>query len=159
MDPQVISFRCKVMDPLGRVLSLSFNEGVINQLGDGDPRLSDLIQGLQSVRAGEKRRIFVPASRAYGSYDPRLSIKVDLKSLPTRERIHLGSQVIYPHSNSNDARIYRVVEMTAGYVILEGNHPFAGMDLVFEVDIISARRARRLDLSQPGQKWFSEPVH
>jgi FKBP-type peptidyl-prolyl cis-trans isomerase 2 len=78
---------------------VSYNENVINQLGDGDPRLMGLIHGLQSVKAGEKRRFTVPASRAYGPYDPRLSIKVNLKNkkIPLGKQFHIGSQITYPH--------------------------------------------------------------
>lgn len=149
------------MNQLGEVLSVSYNENIINQLGDGDPRLKDFIQGLQSAKAGEKRRFSVPASRAYGPYDPRLSIKVNLKNknLPIGNQIRIGSQIIYPQSNSSDAKVYRVVEKTAQHVVLEGNHPFAGIDLIFEIEIISARKANQTDLSQQNHHWLNENIH
>ena len=160
MGPQIISFRCSILNSLGKVLSVSYNEEVINQVGeDGDSRLAAFIRGLQSVKVGEKRKIFVPAEEAYGPYDPHLLLTLELKNFPSGKQVSLGNQIVYPHSRSPEAKIYRVVEKTATTMTLEGNHIFAGMDLIFEVEIFSARDADPEDLLQQSPTWLSQNIH
>lgn len=159
MHPQIISFRCTMMNQLGKVLSFSYNKEVINQLGEGDPRLTALIEGLQSVKRGEKRRIPVPADRAYGPYDPALSIQLDFKEFPRGKRLSLGSEVVYPHPVSGESIVYRVVKKTPIHIVLEGNHPLAGLDLIFEVEIVSARKAKQEDVELQNLVWLTEYVH
>ncbi len=159
MSSQVISFRCTMKTQLGETLSFSYCEEVINQLGDGDSRLSALIEGLQEVRAGEKRSIRVPANRGYGSYDPSLSIKVNVNEFPRSKQIDVGREIVYTHLHSGNEGIYRVIEKTPAWIMLDGNHPLAGLDLVFEVEIVSARKVNNDDHSQRNRVLINEYIH
>lgn len=145
MRPQIISFHCVVKNRLGQVLSTSFNQDVINQNDLKTNHLNGLVNGLQSVSVGEKRRISVPASQAYGSYDPMLSVEVRRSELEFGDRLQIGHQIFRPDPRSSENKIYRVVQANSETIVIDGNHPLAGNDLVFEVEIVSAREAQADD--------------
>lgn len=146
MKAQVISFRCVIKNKLGQVLSSSFIRDAINQRDHGNDRLPGLVEGLQSVRVGEKRRIAVPAGSAYGTYDPGLIIELPRCELTYSDQLARGSQVLRPHGTDSESRLFRVIRLDKDHVVIDGNHPLAGHDLVFEVEILSARDARSEDL-------------
>ena len=143
MRAQIVSFHCVLKDELGHVLSSSFSKDVINQREDGNDRLGGLV-------VGEKRRIAVPAHRAYGSYDPALVIELKPYELEDVGPLAVGAQLLQRVGNQ-EKRIFKVTELSADRVVLDANHPLAGHDLVFEVEIVSAREARADD-------YVEEPV-
>lgn len=136
MNAQVISFHCVLKNRLGQVLSTSFNQNVLTlpQAGERDP-LARLNSALQNMSCGEKRRIFVSAREAYGFYNPD---KVKVMPLGFfEERPRIGELL----KLDSDSPVLRVTEINSESVVLDGNHPLAGQDLIFEVEAVSAREA------------------
>jgi FKBP-type peptidyl-prolyl cis-trans isomerase SlyD len=144
---------------LGQMLSSSFNQDVINQRDFGNDSLSGLVEGLQSVQVGEKRSITVPADRAYGRYDPRLVIELLRSELEYSERLGLGSQILRFHGPASEQRLFRVIRMDGEFVVIDGNHPLAGQDLIFEVEIVSARDVKDGDLLDASTIIPSQLIH
>ncbi len=157
MNAQIVSFHCVLRNKLGHVLSRSYNQDVINQLeqrspdreeGFGDPQLRGLVQGLQNVRKGERRRISIPAQEAYGFYDPQLVTEVPRSALSNGERLQVGDKVPGRVGERGPRREFRVIQIQGDSVVLDANHPLAGHDLIFEIQIVSARAARREDFEE-----------
>lgn len=154
MKTQIVSFHCVLKNKLGQVLSSSFNKDVINQLAkspaaESEQKLRGLVAGIQNVRKGEKREISVPASEAYGLYDPKLVLKISRSDLLNGKKLAVGSQIMTQSTPGNPSQVYRVIEATGNQLVLDGNHPLAGQDLVFEVEVVSVRKARREDFETP----------
>lgn len=166
MKAQVISFHCTLKDPMGRVISSSFNSDVLTQAIEGsldkarlaptpsltghtpyDEPLKGLLEGLQGLKKGEKRRILVSADRAYGFYDPSLVIEVARKKLPRGDALEIGYQVI-TQADDGESRIFRVTSADAQTVTLDGNHPLAGQDLCFDIEATSTREATQEEIAQ-----------
>lgn len=159
MRAQIISFHCVMRNKLGQILSSSFNQNVINQRDVRNDRLPGLVEGLQSVQPGEKRSITVPADSAYGTYDPRLVIDLRRSELEHGERLILGSQILRFHGSASEQRLFRVVRIDEASVVIDGNHPLAGQDLVFEVEIVSARDVQESDLVETSTLMPSQFLH
>lgn len=140
MKAQVVSFRCVVKNKLGKVLSSTFNHDVVtaHQQGEDLP-LAGLIEGLQNLKQGEKRRISVSAERAYGFYDLSKVIECPLACLEGRPAV-IGESLTCLY-NGNPTQ-FRLVAREGDKITLDANHPLAGQDLVFEIETISAREAR-----------------
>lgn len=141
MKAQIVSFRCILKNKLGQVVSASVNNDVINQLEEGTQNLKGLVAGLQNVKAGEKRNIFVPANEAYGLYDPGLVVEVPRNQLSRGPDLELGNEISTKSTEDGHIRTFRVIDTVEDSVVLDGNHPLAGQDLTFEIEIISAREA------------------
>lgn len=140
MQVQVISFHCVLKNKLGHVLGESFNQDVLTADESPDAPLRGLTQGLQNMQQGEKRKIFVPAQQAYGYYDPEQVLKISLDAFTKAPKV--GEVIQYPQLQ----KPLRVTEIHDGVVTLDANHPLAGQDLIFEVEVFDARPATAEDL-------------
>lgn len=159
MRPQVISFHCVMKNRLGQVLSSSYSHNVINQRQLGNEKLPGLVEGLQSVHVGEKRSIAVSANSAYGTYDPELVLELRRSELEYGDRLKLGSQILRGHGKTSKKCLFRVIRLDRDFVVIDGNHPLAGHDLVFEVEIVAAREARGEDFLDASPLIHGHLIH
>lgn len=143
MKPQIVSFHCILKNKLGRVLSSTFNNEVSTQ--GGGTVLKGLVDGLQNLKKGERRLINVSAENAYGFYDPSKVIECRRDEVPRGSALRGGDQVSM-RSDDGTRLDLRVVSMNAEWVTLDGNHPLAGQDLIFEIEATEARDATAEDL-------------
>ncbi|MFL5812584.1 MAG: peptidylprolyl isomerase [Bdellovibrionia bacterium] len=164
MKAQIVSFKCVLKNKLGQVLSSSFNKDVINQIeednsGDNSTRLRGLVAGIQNVREGEKREFTVNAHEAYGPYNPDLVVSVPRSELQKGDSLVIGSEIMGRSDRNNSALIYRVTQIIGDVLVLDANHPLAGHDLTFDIEVISARDACSEDFEQPVIAASSQYVH
>ena len=100
---------------------------------------------MQKLKKGETRTISLKADQAYGSYDAKKVILYPRNKMPRNDSIHSGKTVSIL-SKTGTTRSYRVVQIHGDMVALDGNHPLAGQDLVFEIEITEARAATRVEI-------------
>jgi FKBP-type peptidyl-prolyl cis-trans isomerase SlyD len=98
-----------------------------------------LEQALQGRRAGDSLQVQLEPEDAFGEYDADL-VRLE-KAARYGEGVTLGMEV------EEDQRLYRVTDVAAGSVVLDGNHPLAGIALRFCVVILSVRPATAEELS------------
>lgn len=151
MDIQVISFHCTLKNKLGHVLSSTFNHDVLTSgnLPSHD-QLRGLSEGLRNLRAGEKRSIALTADQAYGYYDTGKVITKSREDFPENEEVKIGDE-IYIKNAKGQVHTYRVIYITDDVVGMDGNHPLAGQDLIFEIEALQVREAT------PEEIFESEP--
>jgi len=93
-----------------------------------------LERALEGKSSGDEIRLQLEPDQAFGEYDAEL-VRVE----PVErygDGIAVGVEV------EEDSRVYTVTDIAAGKVVLDGNHPLAGMALRFSVQIIAIRSAR-----------------
>ncbi|MDO8547316.1 MAG: FKBP-type peptidyl-prolyl cis-trans isomerase [Nitrospirales bacterium] len=88
-----------------------------------------LEKALAGMKAGDKKRVTIPAAAAYGPYDEKGKVEVPKKNLPPEAKVGTKLRA----SNGAEAK---VVELKGDVVIVDTNHPLAGKDLTFDVNII-----------------------
>lgn len=157
MRAQIVSFHCVLKDRVGKVISSTFNCDVITQQnGSAGELLQGLADGMQNLSKGEKRRISLSADKAYGFYDPKLVMECARNKLNDGASLAQGSEVV-AHSADGMPKIFRVTQVRGKSVTLDGNHPLAGQDLVFEIETTDAREATSEEIDEsraPGQGQF-----
>jgi FKBP-type peptidyl-prolyl cis-trans isomerase SlyD len=146
VPPQIISFLCIIKNRTGQVLSYSYNQDVINQHHPVHDKLPDLVDSLQAVHEGEERRFTIPATRAYGAYDPGLFVEIRRFELRPFEPLKTGQQIRWRATPNGEERVYKIIRIQKDWVSLDANHPFAGQDLEFDVKILAAREAKLEEL-------------
>ena len=102
--------------------------------------LAALEHALEGKAAGESVRLQLEPEQAFGDYDAGL-----LRVEPAErygEGIAVGMEV------EEDARFYTVTDVAGGKVVLDGNHPLAGMALRFSLEILSVRSAKAEEISR-----------
>ena len=147
MGAQVVSFRCVLSDRVGKVISSTFNQDVITQAEGPGAFLKGLAEGLKDLIKGERRRIQVSADQAYGFYDLEMVLVSTREKLIHGHALKVGDEVPHP-SWKGKARVFRVIQADRHSVTLDGNHPLAGQDLVFEIEATDAREATLAELAE-----------
>lgn len=157
MSIQVISFNCVLKNKIGQFISSTFIREVLNSpTSNKDVALRGLAKGLQNLKKGEKRSIFLPAEEAYGLYLPQKVILFPRKKLPRT----LGVGQIVTIMDKNGKMIsYKVIEFHNDTVSLDGNHPLAGQDLIFEIETIEAREATPEEVTASTNSTLEQILH
>ena len=146
MKPQVVSFRCVLRDSIGHVISTTISQGVMTHPSQPAPHsLPGLARRMKNLRKGEKRRIALDAHEAYGLYDPSLVVEAPRREFSAVQGLGVGNQV-YAHDADGKLRPFRVTEITSNKVVLDANHPLAGQDLTFDIEVTDARYATREEI-------------
>ena len=81
--------------------------------------------------AGESVQVQLEPEQAFGEYDAEL-LRVEPEE-SYGEGITVGMEV------EQGSRFYRVTDVAGGSVVLDGNHPLAGIALRFSCNILSVR--------------------
>ena len=99
-----------------------------------------LEQALEGRNPGEVVQVQLEPEHAFGEYD------ADLLRVEPAERYGEGVQV--GMEIEEDSMFYIVTDVADGKVVLDGNHPLAGMALRFNVEIITVRDARSEEIER-----------
>lgn len=145
MSVQVISFKCLLKNTAGQIISSTFNRDVLSVSTEKSPLLPGLARGLQNLKKGERREIKLAAEEAYGLYDPKKIILYPRRKLP--KDILIG-QTIGIAGKSGVIRNYRLLQFHDDMASLDGNHPLAGQDLIFEIEALDAREATEEEIEE-----------
>jgi FKBP-type peptidyl-prolyl cis-trans isomerase SlyD len=134
----VVGVRMGLADAQGAELSapaeLSYLHGGYGEM------LPALERALEGKGAGESVQLQLEPEQAFGEYDAQLLRVEPLGRYG--EGVSVGMQV------EEDSRLYTVTEVAGGSVVLDANHPLAGMALRFSVVILAVRRATEEEIER-----------
>ena len=91
-------------------------------------------EGVVGMEQGEKKTIHIPADEAYGPTIPENVIEFPRSQFPPDMAPEVGMQL---NLRSQDGQNIPVViaEVKDEVVVLDANHPLAGKDLIFDVEV------------------------
>jgi FKBP-type peptidyl-prolyl cis-trans isomerase SlyD len=141
---RVVSFHYTLRDPAGRVLDTSAGGDPITYLEGAGQIIPGLDEQLRDAAVAEKRSVMVPAAKAYGERDPSQMQRVKRAQLPVEGELHVGDQ--FQTDSDRYAPIVTIAAIEGDDVLLDANHPLAGVDLTFDVQITAARAASAEEL-------------
>jgi FKBP-type peptidyl-prolyl cis-trans isomerase SlyD len=142
--PRIVSFHYTLRDPSGRVLDSSAGGEPITYLEGAGQIIEGLDAQLRTTLAGQKSRVEVPARSAYGERDPAQLQRVKRELLPIEGELKVGDQ--FQTGPSRADPVVTVAALEGDEVVLDANHPLAGVDLTFDVEITGAREATEEEL-------------
>ena len=94
-----------------------------------------LEQALVGMQAGEKKTVEIPCDLAYGPRDEELVMVVPRADLPAEIDPEVGDVLEVTDDEEGDFAV-TVTAVAADSVTLDANHPLAGEDLTFEVELV-----------------------
>jgi len=104
-------------------------------------------EALEGKTIGDNFRVVLTCEQAFGKYDPELVITEALSELP--EGLSVGMEIDgFMDEDSEDVTIYMVSEINGDQATLDGNHPLAGMDLVFEGTVLKIHEASKEEIHE-----------
>ncbi len=84
---------------------------------------------------GEVRITVIPAIAAYGEHSKELVTEVDRDRFPADMELELGQQLQVGLEDGNQA-VVMIVDLSDTSVTLDANHPLAGQQLTFEIELV-----------------------
>lgn len=90
---------------------------------------------LAGMAPGEKKTVVIPAAEAFGEYDQEKVFNVPRSDLPEDLRPEVGDELVLSNDDEEELGV-AVVEVSADSVTFDANHPLAGEDLSFEVELL-----------------------
>jgi FKBP-type peptidyl-prolyl cis-trans isomerase SlyD len=146
MKPQVTSFHYDLRDSKGTPLESSRPGNPLVSLDGSGQVLPGLEKALATLNIGDKKEVHLKAIDAYGEHDKELIMKVPKDQLPApADQLKKGIQ-FQSETPDGHPQIFTVVDLTDTHVMLDGNHPLAGKDLVFNIEVVEKRDATSEEL-------------
>lgn len=103
-----------------------------------------IIPGLEAaipgMTVGDTKKVEVPCALAYGETNPDALQSVPREQIPDNIPLDLGTQLQMQTPQGQVVQVV-VAEVTDQEVTLDANHPLAGKDLVFDIEIVEIKAA------------------
>ncbi len=106
------------------------------------PGLEEVIEGL---KVGDKKDVTVPPEKGYGDMNPELKLKIPRSNFPADADIQPDMQ--FSSDMDGKENVFTVEKVEGDQIFVNGNHPFAGETLHFNVKILGVRDATAEELS------------
>jgi peptidylprolyl isomerase len=99
--------------------------------------------GVTDMTIGEKKTIHIPAEQAYGPKQADMVIEFPKTNFPTDMVPEVGLQLSMGNGSGQQFPVV-IVEIKDEIVVLDANHPLAGKDLTFELELVGINGAKSL---------------
>jgi FKBP-type peptidyl-prolyl cis-trans isomerase SlpA len=92
-------------------------------------------QAVEGMEINEKKTINIPSEKAYGASNPDLIRNVSQEQLPENIEPEVGQTLIASGPEGQETRLV-VTEVHDEHIVVDANHPLAGKDLVFDLELV-----------------------
>ncbi len=144
MTKQVIGFHYTLKDKDGNIIDTSQDTTPLLFLEGSGQIIPGLEKEIVGLNIGDKKNVQVKAADAYGEVIPDLQITVQKSQFPPDKDLQVGDQ--FQVNEDPNAPIFTVVGIEGEEVHIDGNHPMAGHDLFFDIELTEKREATQEEL-------------
>lgn len=123
----------------------TFEDGVVFDTSEGQEALEFTIgqqevipgfdQAVVGMKAGEIKTVTVSADQAYGPLQEDLVAELERKDLPADIELVVGNYLEVSQDDGSTFSV-RISDLTETTVTLDANHPLAGKELTFEINLV-----------------------
>ena len=111
------------------------------KVGNGDV-IKGFDEGVAGMSVGDKKTVHIPADEAYGQKDDNRIVEFPRANFPLEMVPEVGMQLNMTNGSGQVIPVV-IVEVDDDNVILDANHPLAGQDLIFDIELVDiAGRSR-----------------
>lgn len=93
-------------------------------------------KGLLNMKLNEKKTLNIAKEDAYGEVNEQLIQEVAKKDLPQDMEPQVGMGLVSKAPDGSEMNLM-VVEVKEDAIVIDGNHPLAGRDLVFDIEVVA----------------------
>jgi len=104
------------------------------QVGKGDV-IPGFDEGVTGMAVGDKKTVTIPAEEAYGPVQEEMIMEFPIDRFPPEMKPEVGMQLNLSDQNGEQFPVI-VADVKEEVVILDANHPLAGKDLVFDLELV-----------------------
>lgn len=92
-------------------------------------------QAVDGMELNEKKTVNIPAAEAYGERNDELMQKVAKSDLPADMEPQIGQTLVATGPGGQQSHVV-VAEVAEDTITIDANHPLAGKDLIFEIELV-----------------------
>lgn len=105
------------------------------QLGQG-LLIPGFEKGLIDMQVAQKKTITIPMAEAYGEVRRELFQEVSRAELPDSIKPEVGMGLVARGEDGSEQQL-RISEVREESIVVDANHPLAGKDLIFELELVA----------------------
>ena len=92
-------------------------------------------QAIEGMSLGESKTVTIPAEQAYGPRIDELVVVLERKDMPEDIDLSIGRQLEVTQEEG-ESFVVEVTSLSDTTVTLDANHPLAGKDLIFDIELV-----------------------
>lgn len=145
----VVSLAVEVWDLWGTLLESS--ESPVRYLHGGyDGIFPSVEAALEGKQVGEKLEVRLEPEDAFGEYDEDL-VRVEARThFPSEVAVGMQFEGVPGDAPEDEPLIYTVTDVAEDAVVLDGNHPWAGIAIKFQCTVVDVRAATADEIERGG---------
>ncbi len=133
-DIVAVHYTGKLAD--GTIFDTSYSRAPLQlRIGDGK-----LIPGFEKavigMNKGEKKTVTIPSGEAYGARQDKAVVEMERKNLPLNFEPKIGQRLELTQEDDTNVLV-TVTAVTEKTITIDANHPLAGKELIFEIELVS----------------------
>jgi len=140
----VVTMHYTLRNPEGEVLDSSDGREPLAYLHGHGNIIPGLEKQLEGKAAGDSLEAHVPSKEAYGEHNPERVVEASRSQFP--EDVELKPGMRFQAETQQGPQVAVVTEIEGDTVKVDTNHPLAGVDLKFSVDVVEVREATQEEL-------------
>ena len=142
---QVVTLHYTLRDDAGEIIDSSADGEPLAYLHGHGNLVPGLERELSGKRAGDTLQVAVSPADGYGEYDQALVQRVPRRTLKGLANPRVGLRL--QAQTGQGTRALTITQIAGDLVTLDGNHPLAGKNLHFQVEVAGVRAASEAELS------------
>src|SRR5689334_16400775 len=91
--------------------------------------------GVMGMEVGDKRTIEIPVEDAYGPKNPEMIVEFPINQFPEDLKPEVGMRLNMTNGSGQVIPVV-ITEVGTETVTLDANHPLAGQDLIFDIELV-----------------------
>ncbi|VXD16179.1 peptidylprolyl isomerase [Marinoscillum sp. 108] len=119
----------------GQVFDSSLERDPLQFTVGGGQMIKGFDEAVNGMAISEKKTVTIPSAEAYGDRNDELIQKVPRTELPADMKPEAGQTLVATNDNGQQTHVI-VQEVTEEAITIDANHPLAGQDLIFEIELV-----------------------
>lgn len=92
--------------------------------------------GVTGMAVGDKKTINIPVDEAYGPTNPEMIVEMPKDRFPQDMEVEVGMPLAMSDQNGQQFQVV-VTEIKDDSIVLDANHPLAGKELIFDLELVN----------------------
>jgi FKBP-type peptidyl-prolyl cis-trans isomerase SlyD len=113
--------------------------------GAGSSLLPKLEQALEGRAVGDAVEVLIEPDEGFGEHDPNLTFTDDIANVPSELR-YVGAEAQMENERGETAT-FIVTKIENGKLTVDGNHPYAGKNVIYRLSVTEIRDATPAELA------------
>jgi FKBP-type peptidyl-prolyl cis-trans isomerase SlyD len=112
----------------------------VNYVHGRDSQVIEKVEkALEGCALGDEISVELSPEEGFGEHQPELTFVDDIDNVPPEFR-HVGAEVEF-QNDKGESRMFRVSKIEDGKLTVDGNHPFAGKVITYNIKVTAIRDA------------------